>query len=136
MAGRSSSSTSSSDLSSIAPHVEPGLTKRRVLPACALALVGLVMIDVGISWSFRMPASPRTVPTALQQYFDYGRSVEGKLRRMIGMTVDDTAPIADAGWLDDHSRGVRESLPGKIHVAVYGQSFAFDMARVLQLLDS
>ena len=136
MADHSSSSISSSESLSIAPHVEPGLTKRRVLAACVFALVGLVMIDVGIGLFFRMPTSPQTVPSALQQYFDYGRSVESKLRRMIGATTENTALIAKAGWLDEQTRVFSAPLPGKIHIAVYGQSFAFRMTEALELLDS
>jgi hypothetical protein len=136
MADRSSSSISSSDSSEFAPHCEPGLTKRRVLAASVLALIGLVIIDVAIARLFRMPASPNTMPTALQQYFDYGRSVEGKLRRMIGPTDDDTAPVARAGWLNDQTRGTRAPSAGKIHIAVYGQSFAEHMVESVQAMDN
>lgn len=135
MADRSSSSISSFETSSIAPHIEPGLTKRRVISSCAIAVVALVVVDIGLGWLFRMPVSPQTMPTALQQYFDYGRSVEGKLRRMVGATDAETALIAKAGWLDEQASSFADSPPGKIRVAVYGQSFAFDMVDAMQLLD-
>lgn len=135
MAAHSSSSISSSDLPDFSPRCEPGLTQRRVIAACMLALAGLVIVDVAISRLFRMPLAPSTPPSALQQYFDYGRSVESKLRRMVGPTGDDTAPIAKAGWLNDQTRGVREPSPGKIHIALYGQSFAEHMVEAMQAMD-
>jgi hypothetical protein len=135
MADRSSSSTSSSDPSSVESHHEPGLTGFRVLFATLIGLAILLLADVSINRVFKMPASTQAMPSALQQYFDYGRSVEGKLRRMIGAGSDEVSPVAKAGWLSDESKGLAKAQPGKISMAVYGQSFTFFLADAVQLLD-
>ena len=126
MADPNNSSTSSS---------EPALSARRVTAACGLALLGLVAVDVLIGRVFDMPSKPSIAPTSLQRYFDYGRSVEGKLRRMVGASAADTALIVHAGWLDEQVIEPQERLSGKVRVAVYGQSFGFQIVESMALQD-
>ena len=44
-------------------------------------LCGLAVIDILINVVFAYPSDPKATPSSLQLYFDYGRSVEGRLRR-------------------------------------------------------
>src|SRR5438874_13769206 len=77
-------------------------TRRRVRDAGTVALwmIGfLIVADIAIDIVFRMPSDPRTEPTSMQAYFDYGRSLEGKLRRMVADTDDASNPLALAGWI-------------------------------------
>ena len=62
----------------------------------------LVGFDLAINRLFPYPTDPlNTNPKALNLYFDYGRSLEGKVARQIGPTDNSSAPIARAGWLAD-----------------------------------
>lgn len=114
---------------------EPVLPVRRVATAWTLALLGLIAADLLIGRLVVMPLSPSLAPTSFQRYFDYGRSVEAKLRRMVGKGEADTAVVAYAGWLDEQVIKPNERLPEKMRVAVYGQSFAFQIAEALQRKD-
>ena len=64
-------------------------------------LVSLIAIDILINVMFAYPADPKVMnPSQLQSYFDYGRSQEGKLRRMTRADRTKTAPITLAGWYE------------------------------------
>jgi hypothetical protein len=63
------------------------------------SIVGLVVIDVAVGLAFRLPADARSEGSSLQNYFNYGRSIEGKLRYLVGRTPEEDAPIIKAGWL-------------------------------------
>lgn len=102
-------------------------------------LVFLAVIDVAINRLFAYPTDPRsTSPTQLQQYFEYGRSAEGKLRRMVQPTDEATAPIALIGWLDPLSFDNRPSQPAPgsdLLVSVYGMSFSQDLGAAIKKAD-
>jgi len=98
----------------------------------------LVVIDIAINIVFPYPKDPRNIsPSAMQHFFEYGRSIEGKLTRMTRKTNDESAPILSTGWLDD---SLNERIPknqdssNKPVVTVYGMSHAVllaeDMARI------
>ncbi|MDY6992393.1 MAG: hypothetical protein SVR94_07275 [Pseudomonadota bacterium] len=84
---------------------------------------------------FTVPPAPVTTQgNKLQNYFEYGRSVEGKLFRMIAPTDEATAPIAQAGWLIPQKWQDRPRVPetsGGILIANYGMSFAQHVGQVL-----
>ena len=99
----------------------------------------LVALDVAINLLFPYPTDPlNTSPGAMNLYFDYGRSIEGKVSRQMGATDDTTAPIARAGWLDARM-GEGEAArpaPGKnLLVAIYGMSFAEHVGQAMTKLD-
>jgi Na+-transporting methylmalonyl-CoA/oxaloacetate decarboxylase gamma subunit len=99
----------------------------------------LIALDVAINLLFPYPADPlNTSPGAMNLYFDYGRSIEGKVSRQMGKTDETTAPIARVGWLDAHL-GDGEPIqpaPGKpLLVAIYGMSFASNVGQALLKLD-
>ncbi|WP_347988372.1 hypothetical protein [Methylomonas sp. AM2-LC] len=132
----SNSSISSSD-SQIKPV--PFLTGRRVAVALLWTLFWLVLIDILLNVQFSMPKSPLEQPSKLQNYFDYGRSVEGKFRLMVGPDKESTALIAQAGWLVDDAQDQQPSVasaPDKLLIAAYGQSFTQQICHSLQSLDS
>jgi hypothetical protein len=130
-----SSSTSNSNSS----PVEAALTRQRMLKAGLWAVFWLILIDVVINAFFAMPISPLTQPSTLQKYFDYGRSVEGKIRRMIGESKNTTAVVAYAGWLEsDESDALlprQASSADHWLIAAYGQSFTFRLCEELKKLD-
>ncbi len=102
-------------------------------------LAYLVVADVAINVIFRYPKDPRNInPTTLQRFFEYGRSVEGKLARMTGKPGGPSARIVASGWLDGSAvriqsknaeRGARPA------VTVYGMSHAVQLAEALGKTD-
>ena len=102
----------------------------------AWTLIFVVVIDVAISTVFRMPASNHDEPTQLQRYFDYGRTVEGKLQRMLGTSDADAAPIVSAGWLErECTKSIPAPAAGTIGMSSYGMSFSNNIADALQAED-
>lgn len=89
-------------------------------------VVALIALDVLIGRMTAMPHNPAQAPNTLQQYFDYGRSTEAKMRRMVG-PAHGIAPIAQAGWLDDCTKrqAAREMID------VYGNSFSVHIAEAM-----
>src|SRR5919202_1452964 len=89
---------SSSTLSS-KPHT--GKAIRKAVVTGLWIFFFLFVFDVSINFLFPYPSDPHvTSPGQLKVYFEYGRSVEGKLSRMVGLTDEASSPIAQAGWLD------------------------------------
>ena len=85
-------------------------------------LVWLAVFDVGVNLAF---GSRKAADSTLGKYFEYGRSVEGKLERI--MTGDATrALILKAGWIEPDILRALPSEPKEgtnLLVAAYGQSF-------------
>jgi hypothetical protein len=131
------SSTSNSDP---APNPNKG-GWRECIVVSFWTLAALGLADVGISRAFP-PADPRTgvAPGRFVQYFNYGWSVEAKVRRMLGSTSEDTASLARAGWLAHPDIAVLRSdavarEPGGLRVSFYGMSFSNQVAQELVDLD-
>ncbi len=64
-------------------------------------------------------------PSFLQSYFEYGRSVEGKLSAMTRHTEEESAPRVSGGWLKDKKGEAlpsQASKPGEVLIALYGMS--------------
>jgi hypothetical protein len=107
----------------------------------ALLWIGayLTVIDIGINISFPYPKDPRNIsPSGLQQFFEYGRSVEGKLARMTRKTEEESAPILATGWL----RGPRvkafsntQAIANNPVVTVYGMSHSVQLAEDMAKID-
>jgi hypothetical protein len=96
-------------------------------PAAWLAFY-LLAIDVAANLFFAYPSDPRnTSPSKMRRYFEYGRSVEGKLDRMTRRTNAESAPILAAGWLPA-GRTAPDAGPAgratKPVVTLYGMSHA------------
>jgi len=122
-----SSSTSSSD-----PGDEPS-RRRRVWRLCVWLLLWLVALDLGASIAFAYPSDPRDLsPSRWALYFDYGRSMEGRLRRATRADPDKTAPITLAGWYQPLTATVRAAeTPDGTTVHFYGMSHAVRLADAL-----
>ncbi|UUX96833.1 hypothetical protein [Aquabacterium sp. J223] len=109
--------------------------RRAVLQVVAWTLLFAALIDVAINLAFRVPADPRQKPGTLANYFEYGRSVEAKLRRSLGPDDERAADIAVAGWIDrDCTRAVKGE-PGRTTIAFYGMSFSNQVGDALAELD-
>ena len=90
-------------------------------------------MDAAVGFVFRAPAAPGRA-TTMQRYFDYGRSIEGKLRRYVGSSPDQDAEIMSAGWLNDCDVPTM-ARPGKLMFDIYGMSFSNNIADRLEQLD-
>jgi hypothetical protein len=110
--------------------------RKRVIGVLLWTLTATIFIDVAVGFVFRLPSDPRVAGTALQNYFDYGRSIEGKLRRLVGMTPGSAAPIVEAGWLAKECDIGTTSVPGKIGFDIYGMSFTNQIADHMEGLDN
>ncbi len=86
-----------------------------------------------------MPPIPATVkPNQLQRYFEYGRSVEGKMHKMIAPTDEATAKVALAGWLVPSRWRTKPNRPKTAEdllIAIYGMSFAQHLGQALAKLE-
>src|SRR3954462_3397459 len=109
-----SSSTSSSAADSQVRHA---------LATLAWIIVWLIVFDVLVDIAFRYPSDPRvTNPGQLRLYFEYGRSAEGKLRRMTGVSRKTSAPITLAGWYQPLEVQEAPKRLGAEIVTFYGMS--------------
>ncbi len=93
----------------------------------------LVFIDIAIGLMFPYPDDPKnTNPPKIALYFDYGRSIEGKLRRMTRCDGNEASGISKEGWYDPLD--IRQLLPpetgptvsfyGMSHTVQLGETFA------------
>ncbi len=92
---------------------------------------GLVVIDILINIVFAYPSDPKRIPSPLQLYYDYGRSVEGKLRRETRVQPAETAPITLAGWYDPLVAVDPLANPDKQIVTINGMSHAVRLGQAL-----
>lgn len=126
-----SSSTSSSD--SAATAAAPTSAKRKTWLTLVAALLWLAVIDVLVNIAFAFPADVRdTSPGKMALFFDYGRSMEGRLRRMTRPDRDLTAPITLAGWYDPLVVTERPAKPDGRIISIYGMSHAVRLAEAIQ----
>jgi hypothetical protein len=99
----------------------------------------LVLIDAMVNVLFHYPKDPRDVnPSYLQSYFDYGRSVEGKLQEMTRPSLEASAPRVSGGWYkSDKYRSLPTKASGKdkVLVALYGMSHTQCLWEAIQKLD-
>ena len=130
-----SSFTSSSD--SVVEGLVPAHTwprdRGRLVWVVVATVLWLVAIEVVVSVTFAYPdASPKATAGpgmmgTLRRYFEYGRSIEGKLRRRTGPTDDETHLSMLPGWPPNEAQLAelprRAAQPDGILVAGYGMSF-------------
>jgi len=113
-------------------------TRQDTLVTALWMVACLVAVDLGLSLAFRMPPVPTRPPAPLALYFHYGTSIEAKLRRMVAASDSASAPVARAGWLEPFNDGNAPLVarPGGRLVAVYGQSFAFQVVGPMVRMDT
>jgi hypothetical protein len=103
-----------------------------VVRLAAWVIIGLAVIDALINAAFPYPSDPKNIhPSALQSFFDYGRSTEGKLARMTRLDKSQTAPITLAGWYDPLKVVEETGKPNSQFITFYGMSHAVRLAEAL-----
>jgi hypothetical protein len=125
---RSSSSTFNFDPARTRRRVGRRRYRSNVLIALLWTVVALGLIDVIVGLAFRLPADPRQAPSSLQAYFNYGRSIQGKLQYAIGASAKQESPIVAAGWLPDECHASTASVQDRPNLDVYGMSFSNQIA--------
>lgn len=99
----------------------------------------LVLIDSTVNILFHYPEDPHDIrPSFLQSYFDYGRSVEGKLQWMTRPSVEASAPRVNGGWLkSDKYLSLPTKANGKdeVLVAFYGMSHTEQLWKAISKTD-
>ncbi|MBN8808836.1 MAG: hypothetical protein J0I47_11490 [Sphingomonas sp.] len=106
--------------------------RRRAWRTLTWALLWLVLLDIGASVAFSFSKDVKDVnPGKLQLFFDYGRSMEARVRRMTRADPSATAPITLAGWYSPLKATDRPAAPGATPVTVYGMSHAMRLAEAL-----
>jgi hypothetical protein len=129
-------STSSSEASQ-----EPVPVTRRIrgiLVVGAWMIATLAAADVAINVLFPAPSDPNVRPSKLRAYFEYGRSIEGKLARLVGTNDATAAQIAHAGWLSTPpgpEQPIRRRPGSDLFVASYGMSFSEQVGTALVKLE-
>lgn len=120
-------------LSSSTSSSEEATARRRGLATVGWTLLWLAVLDLAVNLAFAYPRDPRNIaPNPMALYFDYGRSMEGRLRRATRADPAATAPITLAGWYDPLTAVERGAKPGGTEVTVYGMSHAVRLAESLQ----
>jgi hypothetical protein len=109
--------------------------RREIALILLSTLCALLLIDAAVGLVFRPSADPRHPLSRLQGYFDYGRSLEGKLRRMVGPVPGGEAPIVHAGWIEPDCTVASEVRPGKLGIDIYGMSFSNHIADAMERVD-
>jgi len=99
----------------------------------------LAVIDISIGLLLPYPNNPSNVAVSpLRRYFEYGRSVEGKLDRMTGHSDQESAPIVGAGWLGGKrflERSNKHSGQTDVLVDVYGMSHVHLLGKAMSECD-
>lgn len=133
---RSSSSISSSDRRPTPRRLGRRQYRTHVLMVLLWTLVAVFVIDAAVGIVFRCPADPKQALSSLQAYFNYGRSIEGKLRYEVGASAQQDSPVIDAGWLSKECDISTMAARDKLSVDVYGMSFSGQIADQMAGLDS
>lgn len=106
--------------------------RRRALSLLLWIIAGLVCIDASVGLAFAFPSDPKTLdPPRLALFFDYGRSTEGRLRRMVRADPAATAPITLSGWYEPLTAVERKPKPNASKITIYGMSHAVRLADAL-----
>lgn len=107
----------------------------RPLSVSLWTLVWLVLLDIAVGAMSRMPDDPRVEPSGLQRYFNYGRSIESKLRAMTRPEDERSGPIVIAGWIDAGCHRTVPNFAGVLGISIFGNSFSAQLSDSLRKLD-
>jgi len=108
------------------------LTRGRAGLVALCTLAGLVAIDAGVNVAFAYPDDPKITGTdQVTAYFEYGRSIEGKLARITRDDPAQTAPITLAGWYHPIKSNKIGGEKGGPVVTFYGMSHSVRLAEAL-----
>ena len=120
-------------LSSFTSSFERTAHARRTVSILLWVIGWLVLFDIAANKLFAYPADPKATSAGkLQLYFDYGRSMEGKLKRITRADPAQTAAITLAGWYQplkalDHGTAAKPDT-----ITIYGMSHAVRLAEALE----
>jgi len=107
-------------------------TRTRAALLVLWTVIGLALIDVAVNLAFPYPADPKITEVGqLRAYFEYGRSIEGKLARITRPEPDQTAPITLAGWYQPLKAEAVGGAAGGPTVSFYGMSHSVRLAHAL-----
>jgi hypothetical protein len=98
----------------------------------------LLVLDIGIGALTRYPPAPVEISSlsSLQRYFNYGRSIESKVRWMTADSDQEASPLARSGWLvREMDRRDRPAEGRQTLVAFYGMSFSNRIGEQLEIVD-
>ena len=99
----------------------------------------LTLIDIGINVLFPSSRDNNQDAGTIARYFDYGRSIEDKLDRMVGSTTENSDLIVASGWIDPESW---QDLPqvaqddDDLLLVNYGMSFSDYVSQAVATIDS
>lgn len=116
---------------------KPPLPSRSFVTVSLFALAWLALIDIAVNLAFGSAPEPGQQPSALSRYFEYGRSIEGKLERMVA-DPKGAGLILSAGWVEPAALKAlpdRPQVGANLLVGVYGQSFTFNAANEAVRMD-
>ena len=114
-------------------------SKHKRLQAALWIIFYLIVLDIIINIVFKFPEDPaKTSPSFLQGYFEYGRSVEGKIDRFLNSSNDQSAPILGYGWLQDekYASMPKKAVGNQTLVALYGMSHTKLLGEAMAKIDS
>src|SRR5919199_346097 len=129
-------------LFTLSSKLPSGKLIRKVVVTGLWIIFFLLVFDISTNFLFPYPSNPQVTDAGpLNSYFEYGRSVEGKLLRMLGPTDEASSPLAQAGWLDPELwkklKAPVSRPPGKeLLVAIYGMSFSNHVGTAMEAMDS
>ena len=102
---------------------------RGVVATMLWTLAFVVVLDIAVGLLFRYPDDNRIEPGLVVRYFEYGRSVEGKLQRLLGRDGAAPAEIVSKGWIaTECTVPITPAAPGRLGVTSYGMSFTDHIA--------
>jgi len=110
--------------------------RTRQLSVLLWTLASVVVIDFALGAISRMPDDPRIEPSSLQRFFNYGRSIEGKLRELIKPDDKQSGPIVVAGWTDSVCRRTVSNVSGSLGISIFGNSFSGQLTDAIRKVDS
>jgi hypothetical protein len=112
------------------------LYRRRLAAVVLSTVAALIAFDAILGAAFRPATNSQQQLSGLRQYFNYGRSVDGKLRDMIADNPADDAAIVKAGWIDRECDVDSFNPVGKLVIDIYGNSFSANISYQMERLDA
>lgn len=99
-------------------------------------VLSVFVIDASIGFTLTPPKN-NIKPGKLFQYFDYGRSIESKLLRLVATKDEEAASIAKAGWFTPSNETEKISLQRTQdkRVFIYGMSFSNHVGKIISQQD-
>lgn len=112
---------------------------RQAAIVMAWTLAWLAVVDVGVNLAFGSRADGTGQGSALNRYFEYGRSVEGKLKRMVAADPRAGGQMISSGWIDPAeliAKPAQAQIGHDLLMAAYGPSFALNAANEAAVQDA